>query len=202
MTEEPGTDRPVTPLSGALAWLIHPVSLAATALLLVNDHVLKAALPGLVTGKLSDVAGLVMVPPVLAVVLAVVAPWLGSDARAAVAVAAAGAGFAAVKASPPMAAYASTLWSVVNGPSVVLADLTDLAALPAVGLAWWTWRVARRGVHLGRWARLVGVLVVLPLASIAIVATSAPNYPDAVTIVEWRGRLVVGIGQSYPQGAR
>jgi hypothetical protein len=203
MTKQPRTDKPpATPLGGALAWLIHPVTLAATALLLVNDHVLKAALPGLLTGKLSDVAGLIMAPPVLGVMLAVAAPWLRPDARATVAVAAVGAGFTAVKASPPVAAYASTLWSVVNGPSVVLADLTDLAALPAVGLAWWTWRVARRGVDLGRWARLAGVLVVLPLASIAIVATSAPMYPDALTIVEWRGRLVVGIGQAYMQRAR
>jgi hypothetical protein len=203
MTEEPGTGRPpATRLAGALAWLIHPATLAATALLLVNDHVLKAAFPGLLTGKVSDVAGLIMTPPVLGVVLAVVAPWFRPNPRAAVAVAAVGAGFAAVKASPPIAAHASTLWSVVNGPSVVRADMTDLVALPAVGLAWWTWRVARCGVGLGQWARLAGVLVVLPLASIAIVATSAPNYPDAVTIVEWRGRLIVGIGQSYPRGTR
>ena len=38
--------------------LFHPVTLAALALLVVNDRVLKGALPGAVTGKLSDVAGL------------------------------------------------------------------------------------------------------------------------------------------------
>ncbi|WP_345393526.1 hypothetical protein [Nonomuraea salmonea] len=31
--------------------------------LLVNDHLLKAAFPGVVTGKLSDVAGLLVAPP-------------------------------------------------------------------------------------------------------------------------------------------
>jgi len=42
--------------------LLHPVALAALALLLVNDHLLKAAWPGPLTGKLSDVAGLVILP--------------------------------------------------------------------------------------------------------------------------------------------
>ncbi len=50
-----------------LTWLIHPVTVAATALLILNDQVLKAAYPGWLTGKLSDVAGLVMAPPLLAV---------------------------------------------------------------------------------------------------------------------------------------
>lgn len=208
MTEEQDSDRrPATPLwvvgsGGVLGWLVHPVTIAALVLLLVNDHLLKAAFPGLLTGKLSDVAGLVMTPPVLAVVLAVGAPWLTPNARAAVAVATVGVGFAAVKASQPVADYASSLWSVVNGPSVVLADETDLIALPALGLAWWTWRAVRVGVDLGRWARLLGVLVVLPTATIAIAATSPPRYDDAVSLLEWRGRLLVGIGDSYPQGTR
>ncbi|UJP40000.1 hypothetical protein [Cellulomonas palmilytica] len=42
--------------------VLHPVSLAGLAVLLVNDHVLKAAAPGFVTGKLSDVAGMTFFP--------------------------------------------------------------------------------------------------------------------------------------------
>lgn len=61
-------------VGAALAWLVHPVTVFATALLIVNDHLLKAAYPGWVTGKLSDVAGLVMAPPVVAVALAWVWP--------------------------------------------------------------------------------------------------------------------------------
>ena len=45
--------------------LLDPVPLAALALLLVNDHVLKASHPGWLSGKLSDVAGLVLLPFVL-----------------------------------------------------------------------------------------------------------------------------------------
>lgn len=42
--------------------LLHPIALGAIGLLVVNDHVLKAAYPGFVTGKLSDVAGLAFFP--------------------------------------------------------------------------------------------------------------------------------------------
>ncbi|HET7501896.1 MAG TPA: hypothetical protein VFK02_12855 [Kofleriaceae bacterium] len=38
--------------------LTRPIAIAAIALLVVNDHVLKAAYPGFVTGKLSDFAGM------------------------------------------------------------------------------------------------------------------------------------------------
>ena len=54
----------------ALRALGHPLSVAALVLLALNDHVLKQAWPGFVTGKLSDVAGLVVAPLVLAVPLA------------------------------------------------------------------------------------------------------------------------------------
>jgi len=57
---------PAAPASApSLDALVHPVPLAALALLLVNDHVLKASHPGWLSGKLSDVAGLVLLPFVL-----------------------------------------------------------------------------------------------------------------------------------------
>lgn len=45
---------------GSLA--LHPVVLCALALWALNDHVLKAAFPGAITGKLSDVASLIAFP--------------------------------------------------------------------------------------------------------------------------------------------
>jgi hypothetical protein len=42
--------------------LLHPIVLLAIGILLINDHVLKSAWPGAVTGKLSDIAGLVFFP--------------------------------------------------------------------------------------------------------------------------------------------
>lgn len=46
--------------------LAHPVGIAAVATLVLNDHVLKHAYPGLVTGKLSDIAGMIFFPLLLA----------------------------------------------------------------------------------------------------------------------------------------
>ena len=42
--------------------LLDPIALAALTLLVVNDHILKSAWPGFVTGKLSDIAGLAFFP--------------------------------------------------------------------------------------------------------------------------------------------
>lgn len=42
--------------------VLHPVALASLVVLLLNDHVLKAAAPGFVTGKLSDLAGMAFFP--------------------------------------------------------------------------------------------------------------------------------------------
>lgn len=42
--------------------LLHPVPLCALATLIVNDQILKQRYPGWVTGKLSDVAGMVFFP--------------------------------------------------------------------------------------------------------------------------------------------
>lgn len=42
--------------------LLHPVVLAALLVWAINDHVLKEAYPGLVTGKLSDVTGVIVAP--------------------------------------------------------------------------------------------------------------------------------------------
>jgi hypothetical protein len=108
----------------ALAWLAHPVTLGAALVLFVNDSVFKDAVPGWWTGKLSDLAGLVVAPAVLALLL---------PARFAFVVTAAG--FVAVKSTAVGAQFASVVWTAVAGPSRVLADAGDLVALPALGSA-------------------------------------------------------------------
>jgi hypothetical protein len=45
--------------------LLRPLIIASVCVLVVNDHWLKAAYPGVVTGKLSDIAGLVFFPSFL-----------------------------------------------------------------------------------------------------------------------------------------
>ncbi len=44
------------------AALLHPLALVSVLVLVVNDHVLKRACPGVVTGKLSDFAGVLLLP--------------------------------------------------------------------------------------------------------------------------------------------
>ncbi|WP_199723151.1 hypothetical protein, partial [Micromonospora sp. CV4] len=90
------------------------------------------------------------------------------------------------------AAAASAGWGAVGGPSLVRADRTDLVALPALGLAWWAWRRARREPIRRRSARLVRLLVVLPVAVLGVAATSAAHYPEAGQAAAVDGRLLAG----------
>ncbi len=107
-----------------------PLPLAALALLVVNDHVLKGAglLPGWVTGKLSDVAGLFFFP----VLLAYLGGRVFAQRRrvAQISVLCTGVVFAALKVSPWAAAVASRWWGAV------VCDRSDLLALPALWLAY------------------------------------------------------------------
>lgn len=140
--------------------LLHPVALVAVGVLLVNDHYMKRHTPGVVTGKVSDVAGLVFFPLLALAILegarkvARVSPWQLSTNALAWLVVVTAVAFALVKVSPGVAdAYSSALglmaWPVralVSGasspePVRVLADATDLVALPALIGAWC---VARR----------------------------------------------------------
>jgi hypothetical protein len=75
----------VRPQTGAaLDRLVAPIPLAALALLVVNDHVLKPNHPGWLSGKLSDVAVLVLLPFLLVAawdLFAIGIPRLGPPGR-------------------------------------------------------------------------------------------------------------------------
>ena len=138
--------------------LLHPVALAAIAVLLLNDHVLKHAAPGLVTGKLSDVAGLAFFPLVLLgtweVIRSAVGRWSGPSPRSlALSVVLTSIVFGLVKTTDLAAGvFATTLgaaqWAIGFAltaghrssdfvPTLVVRDPTDLVALPAVLIAAW-----------------------------------------------------------------
>lgn len=135
--------------------ILHPVTIAAIALLILNDHVLKGAWPGLVTGKLSDAAGLVFFPLLLVaagqVGLGAVAPrWVPGPRAVWLAVAMTGVVFALAKVVPlaadayrvglgalqwPLAAIGALAAGAAIppvGPVVFARDPTDLVALPAL----------------------------------------------------------------------
>ncbi|MGC4174714.1 hypothetical protein [Demequina sp.] len=173
-------------------WLAHPVSLLALVVMLVNDHVLKAQFGSWWTGKLSDAAGLVFFPALVALVVALVVPRLAWRTVVGSALTVTALGFVWVKATAMGAAAASDLLSTVAGPSVVLADRSDLLTLPFLALAGW---VAMQPRVAPRWR----VIAVLPIAVLASAATSAipPDMPVQVTNVD--GSLVVGLGDSPGQ---
>ncbi len=159
----------------ALAWLAHPITIVGLIVLLVNDHLLKTAWPGLVTGKLSDVAGLILAPPLLATLILLAARRAPAQVVALSSLTVVGLTFAVVKALPAAAGLASQAWSVLNGPSIVRADATDLLALPALGLAWHAWTRARHRPAPGNLTRAVRLGVILPVALAGVVATSPPE---------------------------
>ena len=141
--------------------LLHPVAVAALGLMVLNDHGLKQAYPGMLTGKLSDLAGMVFFPLVLISVWEWGQSLRGGPAVAGrgvvgAAVALTGVSFAAIQLWEP----AGDLWSwglgglqspFVGGawrPVAHTADPTDLLALPALAVPAWI-ATARRA----RWNR-------------------------------------------------
>src|SRR4051812_39291442 len=93
--------------------LVHPIPLAAVVLLIFNDHLWKGGgvIPGWITGKISDFAGLFFFPVLLTVL--VEAAWRRRGAAASrrriawTSVLLTGVVFAAIKSVPALAALAS-----------------------------------------------------------------------------------------------
>ena len=148
---------PALPLGEAL----HPAALAAVALLVVNDWLLKPRFgPSLDTGKLSDLAGLVFAPVVLSAAIGLVlhaAARLGarvdpslSRRRLAACTLATGAVFAAVKLDAGAARALAEVISRLGRPAAIYLDRSDLLCLPALAIAWWIGRDELRRVPLGR----------------------------------------------------
>lgn len=140
--------------------LLHPVALGAVLVLVVNDWLLKGRAPPALTGKLSDIAGL-LCAPLIATAALDVALWaaarLGAPvdfslrrAKVVVAAGAIGLCFAAIKLSPGAAHAVEAAAGALGLGWRVVPDATDLLALPAVAAAVWLgWREIAR-VPLGR----------------------------------------------------
>jgi hypothetical protein len=133
---------------------MHPVALLGLVVMVVNDWILKPRLgPSAVTGKLSDLGGLIAAPVVLTAAIGLVLllfrakdPYL-THRRLVIACLATGAVFAAIKLSETAASWFIAVISVVR-PATVYLDRTDLLTLPVLAIAYWIGRDELR--RLGR----------------------------------------------------
>ena len=119
---------------------VAPLPLFVVALFAVNNHWLKQAWPGVVTGKLSDFAACFFLPLFFSALLGPLLPGR-LRLRLGVGVGVTAVGFTAVKvlpgASQLLDAALSALTGLVGlGPSLNLVDPTDLVALPMLGVAY------------------------------------------------------------------
>ncbi|MFV8752333.1 hypothetical protein ACNOYE_17425 [Nannocystaceae bacterium ST9] len=107
--------------------------IAALGLLVVNDHVLKGSglLPGVITGKLSDFAGLLVAPVLLATLVR--ARTRTSLLACHVAV---GLVFAGIQLSLPFADLWSAAMGLLGHPWRITSDPSDLLALPMLLVSW------------------------------------------------------------------
>jgi hypothetical protein len=149
--------------------LTHPVFTGSVALLAVNDHVLKARWPGLITGKLSDIAGVILI--------GIAATAL--TGRATLSARSTAVAFTLLKTWPPVAAWAAP---ILGG--VTRTDPTDLIVLLAL-------------IPLHRWLRQdrssPGITLLLPVAVMLAIstttATSCASTPQTAELWSENGLL-------------
>lgn len=149
----------------------HPIVLFSSLLILVNDVVLRAVIPGWWTGKLSD-AGFVVVAPIVLAALARLA-GLGAVPARRLGMVITALVYTTLQLWPPFGAFFSESH---------IADVGDLVVLPAMLLSLLVWR---------RPARLrIPLAAALPFSGFALVATSWNEPPPAAswpcgTGMEW-----------------
>ncbi len=159
----------------SLRCLQHPLSWISIGLLLLNDHLLKALFPGVITGKLSDFGGLFFFPFLVALGLAMVMSRWKFDSRrlGGVAFLVTALLFVLIKVFPPINLAAGEWLSALYGqPIAVARDSSDLLALIVLIPAWRLW-LRPPEVNRGKVAALA-----LGMASLACLAT-APAMVDA-----------------------
>ncbi len=170
MTSLANTSTPPAPSLSPERALLTPLWIAALAVLIANDHWLKGSglLPEVLTGKLSDFAGLLVAPVLLATVLRIRSRRGLAACHVAVA-----AVFAGIQFSSSFAGQWSGAMGLLGHPWAITSDPSDLIALPFLLLSWMVLTPemeARRAILLPLQRTAVAGLSVLGLWS--TVATS------------------------------
>lgn len=169
------SDRALHPERALTSWSW----IAALALLALNDHWLKGAgiLPGWLTGKLSDFAGLYVAPALLAALLRTRSPAGLVACHAAVL-----AVFAAINLDPRCAALLASALGVLGFEWRIVTDAADLIALPAL-LGSWSWLRRAMGTAAPTRARRAVQHALSAAGLLLCMATSDPGGPWGI----WSG---------------
>lgn len=123
-----------------LTKLAHPLIILALGLILLNAALLQPASPSWLTGKLADLAWMVVLPVAAATLLGFI--WRGSEKLTfwipAVVIAC---GFSLMKTLPAVnVLIKAQFFALFRVPLKLTLDPTDLIALPGIFLAAWVWR--------------------------------------------------------------
>jgi len=156
----------------ALDALSHPLSVGATGLLILNDHVLKSAMPGLVTGKLSDFAGLFFFPFLATFALS----FLSVRRPDVVGFVGTAVWFLGMKLLPGIARATESMFP---WPTRITVDWTDLIALVSLFPAYKLWHHLNTHPISDIRRRKVRRALMLGVASVATLATQ-PYQPPSV----------------------
>lgn len=174
----------------SLEALANPVTVAAALLLGFNAVVAQQLWPTVWTGKVGDVAWLVVAPLLAALALGLVAPRRLDARRLGYgAILLTGLVFALIKSWPPANTLAVTLIRPFGITPKLTLDPSDLLALPALGAALLIWRRAEPGAARARRLRKASGAM---LATLAVLADSpAPLNLGANCVVKQDGVVSV-----------
>lgn len=149
--------------------LLLPAAYCGLVLLIMNDHYLKRHLHNAASGKLSDIAGLMFFPLLVATAIETtrltvrIRPWRISIRGFDATIVGVGMFFLLMKTWQPAAHIYASLdavlqWPVLAGKAAItggdpwtwpktsiVLDPTDLLALPVLLIPWWTGRTVIRG---------------------------------------------------------
>ncbi len=199
--KQPPTLFQTSTIHTSLRAISHPLSLAAIFLLLLNDHILKSAFPSVLTGKLSDFAGLFIFPFLLIVLLGIPFTYLRIPSRwtAYTGFFITLAWFTAIKTIPWANAMSAGFAGWLLGFPVRLAlDPTDLIGLLSLIPAWELWSHLERKNYSQPPRKTV--YLAIGLAAMACIATSPARVVPVINHLVVEGQSVYAFFTSLYTG--
>lgn len=166
-------------LRKALRLLIHPFTLLAFVLLLLNDHLLRRLWPSAITGKLGDFAWLFLIPLAVLAALALITPGRGprrARALPLVAYASVALTYTLAKTLPAIHdLVVSTASGLFGFPVGWRLDPSDLIALVSLGLSALLWARTPAPQEPSRVGAPAGWLALIAAALLTVANSPAPD---------------------------